>query len=290
MTVGEKIRKLRTDKSMTQKELAGDKITRNMLSLIEKGRALPSVETLKYIAERLKVSSGYLLADENEDAGFERHGKIKDIRLAYSNREFEICSDLCREHGTDDDEINLLLANCCFELGKEFFYKDSLRMAAAKLDEVFEYAEKTIYYTKNIEAAAWAYFRYFELISPSLMSDNMDYEAYNRDAAKFLTLDDDFCKYVLALQEGEERNLFGEDDATSIYLKLISAKRNIENGQYERAEIALNQVLNLDYMLPGAVLYRIFCDLELCCEKMGNSRAAKNYSEAKISQFERIMS
>lgn len=290
MTVGEKIRKLRTDKSMTQRELAGDRITRNMLSLIEKGRALPSVETLKYIAERLKVSSGYLLADEKEDAGFELRGKIEDIRVAYSNREFEICADLCREYGTDDDEINLLLANCCFELGKEFFYNDSLRMAASKLDLVFEYAEKTIHYTKNIEAAAWAYFKYFELISPSLMSDNMDYEAYNRDAVKFLTLDDDFCKYVLALQTGESRNLFGESEGETAYVKLVSAMRDIDNERYEKAAITLDEVLNLDYMLPGAVLYRIFCDLEFCCEKLGDSEAAKTYSEAKISQFERIMS
>ena len=41
--IGEKIKALRISKRMTQSELAGDQITRNMLSLIENGSALPSL-------------------------------------------------------------------------------------------------------------------------------------------------------------------------------------------------------------------------------------------------------
>ena len=43
MNVGEKIRKLRLEKMMTQSELSGDQVTRNMLSLIEKDKAVPSL-------------------------------------------------------------------------------------------------------------------------------------------------------------------------------------------------------------------------------------------------------
>ncbi len=39
MTIGEKIKKIRTAKLMTQSELAGSEITRNMLSRIENGFA-----------------------------------------------------------------------------------------------------------------------------------------------------------------------------------------------------------------------------------------------------------
>ena len=67
MNVGEKIRKLRLEKMMTQSELSGDQVTRNMLSLIEKDKAVPSLQTLNYIASRLNISPAFLLADEREE-------------------------------------------------------------------------------------------------------------------------------------------------------------------------------------------------------------------------------
>ena len=44
MNIGKKIKKLRTSKLMTQSELAGSEITRNMLSRIENDAASPSLE------------------------------------------------------------------------------------------------------------------------------------------------------------------------------------------------------------------------------------------------------
>ena len=46
MKIGEKIKKLRTAKLMTQSDLVGNEITRNMLSRIENGAANPSLETI----------------------------------------------------------------------------------------------------------------------------------------------------------------------------------------------------------------------------------------------------
>ena len=65
--LGEKIRELRKKRGITQKDLAGDKITRNMLSLIESGNASPSVSTLLYIAERLEAPTGYFFAYTPEE-------------------------------------------------------------------------------------------------------------------------------------------------------------------------------------------------------------------------------
>ena len=48
MHIGEKIKRLRTAKLMTQSELVGREITRNMLSRIENGAAQPSMATVKY--------------------------------------------------------------------------------------------------------------------------------------------------------------------------------------------------------------------------------------------------
>ena len=50
MDIGKKIKELRSAKLMTQTELAGHEITRNMLSRIENGAALPSIGTVIYLA------------------------------------------------------------------------------------------------------------------------------------------------------------------------------------------------------------------------------------------------
>ena len=55
MTTGEKIKKLRAEKMMTQSQLVGEHITRNMLSRIESDEANPSLGTLIYLAKRLNV-------------------------------------------------------------------------------------------------------------------------------------------------------------------------------------------------------------------------------------------
>lgn len=47
--LGRRIKEARIAKKMTQAELVGDFITRNMLSRIESGNATPSVKTLEYI-------------------------------------------------------------------------------------------------------------------------------------------------------------------------------------------------------------------------------------------------
>ena len=60
MTLGQKIKAVRLERGMTQKELAGDTITRNMLSKIENDSATPSVRTLEHLAGALGLPTEYL--------------------------------------------------------------------------------------------------------------------------------------------------------------------------------------------------------------------------------------
>ena len=53
MTLGEKIKQARLEVGLSQRQLCGEKITRNMLSQIENGSARPSMTTLQYFAQRL---------------------------------------------------------------------------------------------------------------------------------------------------------------------------------------------------------------------------------------------
>ena len=63
MELGEKLRQARLEAGLSQKQLCGEEITRNMLSLIENGSAKPSMKTLRYLATRLGKSVSYFLEE-----------------------------------------------------------------------------------------------------------------------------------------------------------------------------------------------------------------------------------
>lgn len=63
MELGEKLRQARLEAGLSQRQLCGEKITRNMLSQIENGTARPSMDTLGFLARRLGKPIGYFLED-----------------------------------------------------------------------------------------------------------------------------------------------------------------------------------------------------------------------------------
>lgn len=65
-TLGKRIKEARLAKKMTQSEVVGDFITRNMLSQIESGSATPSVKTLEYLCKVLEIEPNTLLPVEND--------------------------------------------------------------------------------------------------------------------------------------------------------------------------------------------------------------------------------
>ena len=64
MELGQKIRQARLEAGLSQRQLCGDEITRNMLSQIENGSASPSMSTLRFLAERLGKSVSYFLEEQ----------------------------------------------------------------------------------------------------------------------------------------------------------------------------------------------------------------------------------
>lgn len=63
MELGEKIRSARLAAGLSQRQLCGETITRNMLSQIEHGTARPSMDTLRCLAARLNLPVSYFLEE-----------------------------------------------------------------------------------------------------------------------------------------------------------------------------------------------------------------------------------
>ena len=64
MDIGARIKQARLEAGLSQRQLCGDTVTRNMLSLIESGRARPSMDTLRYFAGVLGKPMGYFLEEQ----------------------------------------------------------------------------------------------------------------------------------------------------------------------------------------------------------------------------------
>ncbi|WP_275107303.1 helix-turn-helix transcriptional regulator [Sulfobacillus harzensis] len=74
-TLGERIKKFRISRNMTQADLAKGLFDRSYISQIESGVVVPPLSTLKVLSERLHVPLGEIVdADHSEKAALVRHG------------------------------------------------------------------------------------------------------------------------------------------------------------------------------------------------------------------------
>ena len=101
MTIGEKIRQARQDAGLSQRQLCGDKVTRNMLSQIENGSARPSMDTLSYFAAQLGKPISYFL---DEDAlSTPNHTLMRAARSAFAAGDCHEALEILKQYRDPDD-------------------------------------------------------------------------------------------------------------------------------------------------------------------------------------------
>ena len=133
MTLGKRIKAARQEAGLSQAALCGDKITRNMLSLIENDAAVPSVDTLQYLAAGLGKSAGFLLDGQ---AVSPNAALLEQARNADPEAALALLREYNAPDGVHDPEYNLLLMLTCLtcaELavkeGKTGYCRELLKLA-----------------------------------------------------------------------------------------------------------------------------------------------------------------
>ena len=293
MNIGEKIRQLRVSKLMTQADLAGDQITRNMLCSIERGAALPSLPTACYLAERLSVPVGYLLSEEGDDLAYRKMTAMPNVRRALAAGDHAGClAILNAAFGSDrDDEIALVRAECEYYAAKEAFDNGHLRAAAAGFDRALSAARQTLYYTDWMRIRAAVYFRCLAEISPTISSDMLE----EREIATARSIGDDFCAYVMARdalyhqREGELDDYLTRNEGT-LYAQRLSALRLMQNGEAAAALAAFERLLAREELTIGVLMYEIFGDMELCCRQNDDYKRAYEFASTRLGLMERLLS
>lgn len=87
MELGSKIKAARIEAGLSQRQLCGAHMTRNMLSQIENGSAHPSMKTLRYLAEQLGKPVSYFL--EEQAVTFPNRQPLQDARTALALEDLE---------------------------------------------------------------------------------------------------------------------------------------------------------------------------------------------------------
>lgn len=100
MELGEKLLLARQAAGMSQRQLCGDEITRNMLSQIEHGTARPSMRTLKYLAGQLGKPLSYFL--EEDAVTSPNQSVMAEARQAYDSGEYSTALEILETYQSPD--------------------------------------------------------------------------------------------------------------------------------------------------------------------------------------------
>lgn len=292
MTLGQKIRMLRKEKNLTQAKLCGDFMTRNMLSQIESDSAGPSVATLRVLAERLGVPAGYLLEEDADLGAYRKLAAIGTIRQLYRESHWQKCLDACRALPDFDDEISLIMADCCLKLGVGEYTKGSVEAARRHFSLAQVFASRTLYPHEEIDRLSALYLAQID----SAASGGPPVQVADFAGESFLTVHEmaiyhhllriiDQSRYEAAAQLYDALNL-----KNPLYRIHISAKLSESAGNYERAADLLEELIDRveDENVPPDFLLRVYADMESVCRNMGNFRRAYEAAQSRQACLDRF--
>ncbi len=134
MELGEKLRQARLQAGLSQRQLCGDRITRNMLSQIENGSARPSMTTLQLLAQRLGKPIGYFLEEEDTS-------ELSLLKKALTAPPEEALGYLQQYTGADpawEPVHRQLLCRCYLALAEKAFQQDKRAYALSLLESLRE--------------------------------------------------------------------------------------------------------------------------------------------------------
>ena len=283
MTFGEKLRSRRQELGLTQKQVVGDRITRNMLSQLENGQAKPSVATLEYLAQVLQVSPAWLL-DEQPTGG---DTELKQARDALARQDYAGCLAALMQQGADGDEALLLesLASVCSAeqaLGDERF-QDAETLARQTLGS----AERGLYRIPELCVRASAVIARCRAAAKDGAQEAVDAykEAYlqAQNNVRYHLL---MARYALEQEhiQAAEREIWSianlPEENRAEYL-ILRGRIAAGKEEYENAKLYLQQAES--DTLSKILRRELYRCMELCSRETDDYRAAYEYAAKQLA-------
>lgn len=258
MDLGGKIKAARLEAGLSQRQLCGDTITRNMLSQIENGTAKPSMNTLRYLAQRLEKPVSYFL--EEQAVTLPNRACMLEARAAFANGDAKAARKALEAFREPDEifspERDVLWYLTGLELARQAIGEGRLPYAALLLRELE--GSTGLYITQELER------RRFILLGQTGASVTLpkDDDALLLRAENVLAAGDaPRCLMLLAAAE----------DQSSPHWNLLQGSGEFALGRY--AEAAAHYRL-AEEAFPKQALPK----LEVCYRELGDYKLAYEYA------------
>ena len=277
MELGERIRQRRQELGWTQADVCNGaeeaKITRNMLSLIEKGKATPALDTLLWLSKRLSVPPGYFFCEEDEEFFYRKQNCFPRLRALYRAGSYAECLRVFeKELGSCDDELGLMMACCAYFCGQKAWHNGAMESAVGYLQSALAYAEETVYPTDGIRAGCGLLTAIgVNVQAPLLEFNEMGYIDSLRKAGCL-----DVYFYLKENESYPYENPF--------YAMHVRARLQMKEGRYEEALHLLNRIEEQKGAdsVSAFLLFRTYSDMESCYREGGDYEAAYRYSSKRM--------
>ena len=276
MTLGEKIKSARKSRKITQAALAKDKITRNMISRIESGKANPSLETIRYIASELSLPVSYFLSEQDDLLFYEKVEKINVIYRAYHSKEYDYCIKKIKSMSGLDNELAFILASSLYELGRKKLNVGAMAGALECFKEAEKYCQNTVFDTSYIEATLPLYIA----IASNVRAPLLEFDKEPYVSGLYSIFDFELYKYVT-----QDYSYKFKDPIISRH---VLAKQKIKARNYQEAVKILSETEDIakNTEFNAFVMFGIYSDLESCYKELYNFEKAYLYSTKRMSMLE----
>lgn len=275
--MGKKIRALRLEKGMTQAELAGDTVTRNMLSQIENGLAQPSVTTIAELSERLGVPTEYFFSECEDVNVFRKIGSIDKIRAAFADGDYGRCIYRLDHLGVSDEETEYLWAESYFAAAVSLYREGKLRSADDYLKKARMHAEKTHYVSEGLLCAVHRYESAIRFVRDKEAEGTQTIPEELRGCMADL----DYVKALVGAHAVES----GGD----LYAKHLALRERMDANDPKSLSDELKALLDDPCAKDLAVLrYYVLGDMETLAQRSGDYKTAYECAAARLAISEKM--
>lgn len=254
MDIGAKLKAARLAAGMSQRQLCGEKITRNMLSLIENGSANPSMDTLRYLAHRLGQPVSKFLGEESTG----NRTLLDTARDQSPVLALETLKGYDLSDNALDAEYFYLKALCSLRLARQVLSEGKKGYAKELLSAAQDAGAKTPYYTRELdrERICIAFLLDPDAATTLELQLLRDETAAIYGKAALSRGDPDTCLRLLTTQVGETADFFRAE--------AFFVKKDYENA--------------LKYYKRLPEEKQPFAKMEICCRETQDFKQAYHYA------------
>lgn len=297
LSLGEKIKKLRKEKNMTLKELAGDRITAAQISHIERDKSHTSYELLEYLSERLDVSIDYLLETKEmqskkitDNLILESEIYIKKGELDDAEKEIHQIIEICEEYDLSENygKCNYLLGNIYLkrkDSRKANFYFEKALFYFIKNDDkkrIFEcYMNSAdIYFEDGFYQVALTSYSFAKDILNQITTDEPDTykDLYSKISKCYMRMDDsEKALEYIELIGSIDNNYSPTQEVEMLVLK---AKKLLSEGKYLDSKYYFTKALKIIEKEENKdKLAQVYLTVGKIYGEMGDNEKLLQYSE-----------